>query len=54
MGGGEATKTVVGREKRGGGSGGRVIVPGLSMLSPDSSKVLAENSPVRLVAMSWR
>jgi hypothetical protein len=27
---------------------------GVSMLSPDSSKALAENSSLRLVAMSWR
>jgi len=26
----------------------------VSMLSPDSSKALAENSSLRLVAMSWR
>src|SRR4051812_31144788 len=32
----------------------RHIITAVSMLSPDSSKVLAENSPLRLVATSWR
>jgi hypothetical protein len=31
-----------------------VLIGAMSMLRPISSEVLAENSPLRLVAMSWR